>query len=297
MQDLAREVRLATRLLFKERRFTMLAVAVLGLGIGVNNTQFILVNAICIRGLPIERVDRVVWFGARDTRDRDLPLSYRELEEARASSGSFEGIAGFAAAPMVVGDEGRAPDRANGLYISANGLGVLRERPVLGRDFTPEDDIAGAPPVAILGGGLWQSRYGGDPAIVGRTIRVDNTPVTVVGVVRAGFRFPAQTELWRPLTAMPGITAERRTARALNVFGRMRNDNSIADTRGRLAGLSARLARVHADTDQGIRFTAMPINERYNGRITDQVWVVFIAVGIVAPLIACANAANLLLMR
>src|SRR5262245_45277193 len=173
MQDFAREVRLAARLLFKERRFTTLAVAVLGLGIGVNNTQFILVNAICIRGLPIERVNRLAWFAARDVRDRDLPLSYRELEDVRVSSGPFEGVAGFAAAPMAVGDDGRAPDRANGLYLSANGLGLLREKPILGRDFTTEDDAAGAPPVAILGGALWQSRYGGDPAIVGRTIRVD----------------------------------------------------------------------------------------------------------------------------
>ena len=297
MVELAREVRLAIRLLLKDRRFTILAVTVLGLGIGVNNTQFILVNAICIRGLPIERVDRVVWFTARDARDRDLPMSYRELEEAEASSGPFEGVAAFAAAPTVVGDEGRAPDRAAGLYISANGFNLLREKPVLGRAFEPEDDRAGAPSVAILGGALWKSRYGGDPAIVGRTIRIDGTPTVVVGVARDGFRFPANTELWRPLAAMPGITTERRTARALSVFGRMRDDNTLSDTRGRLASLSARLSREHADTNQGIRFTAIPINERYNGRITDQVWLVFISVGVVTLLIACANAANLLLMR
>jgi putative ABC transport system permease protein len=291
------DLRLAARLLLKDRRFTFLAVTVLALGIGVNNTQFILVNAICIRGLPVERVDRVVSFGARDARDRDLPLSYREFDEIRAAADAFESVAAFAAAPMVIGDEGRAPDRASGLYVSPNALGLLRARPMLGRDFEPADDRVGAPAVAILGGALWKSRYGGDTAIVGRTIRVDGTPAVVVGVMRDDFRFPANTELWRPLGAMPGITAERRAARALGVFGRMSDGTTLGDTRGRLAALSATMSREHADTNQGIRLTAIPLNERFNGRITDQVWLVFIAVGIVVLLIACANAANLLLMR
>src|SRR6266850_3189351 len=210
------ELRLAVRLLFKDRRFTMLAVTVLGLGIGVNNTQFILVNAICLRGLPIERVDRVVWFGARDARARDVSLSYRELDEAQSlssGSGGVEGIAAFASAPMVIGDEGRAPDRALGLYISANGFSLLREKAALGRELEPGDDRAGAPASVVLGSGLWKSRYGGDPSIVGRIVRIDGTPSTVVGVMRDDFRFPSNTELWRPLSLMPGLTTERRTAR------------------------------------------------------------------------------------
>src|SRR5438034_8914320 len=291
------DLRFAFRLLAKDRRFSLLAVAVLGLGIGVNNTQFILVNAICIRGLPIERVDRVVWFAARDVRDRDLALSYRELEESRAAAGPFDGLAAFGSAPMVVGDEGRAPDRAAGLYISANGFRLLRETPALGRDFEPGDDRVGAPAVAILGGALWKSRYGGDPAIVGRTIRIDGTPAIVVGVMRDGFRFPTNVELWRPLATMAGVTTERRTARALSVFGRMGDGNTLSDTRGRLTAMSARLSHDHPETNQAIRITAIPINERYNGRITDQVWLIFISVGVLVLLIACANVANLLLMR
>src|SRR5262245_21534616 len=291
------DLRLAIRLLLKDRRFTMLAVAVLAIGIGVNNTQFILVNAICIRGLPIDRVDRVIWFSARDARDRDLPLSYRELEEIRAAGAGVDGIAAFAAAPMVIGDEGRAPDRAAGLYASANPLGLLREKPILGRDFGPDDDRLGAPPVAILSGALWKSRYGGDGALVGRTIRIDGTPAVVVGVMRDDFRFPANTELWRPLGAMPGIATERRNARAVSAFGRMSDDGTLGDARGRLVTLSATLSREHADTNQGIPVTAVPNNERSNRRITDQVWLVFITVGVVVLLIACANAANLLLMR
>src|SRR5215510_2131343 len=123
------DLRFAFRVLAKDRRFTILAVTVLGLGIGVNNTQFILLNAHCIRGLPIDRVDRVVWFGARDARDRDVGWSFREFEELKSSASSFEAIAAFAGAPMVVGDEGRAPDRVSGLYISSTGFRLLREHP------------------------------------------------------------------------------------------------------------------------------------------------------------------------
>jgi putative ABC transport system permease protein len=294
------DLRFAFRMLAKDRRFAILAVTVLGLGMGVNNTQFILVNAICLRGLPIERVDRVVWFGARDTRDRDLGLSYREFDEAHSLSsvsGALEGIAAYASAPMVIGDEGRAPDRALGLYISANGFRLLREKASLGRDLEPGDDRAGAPAVVVLGGGLWKSRYGGDPSIVGRTIRIDGTPSTVVGVMRDDFRFPSNTELWRPLSLMPGLTTERRTARALSVFGRLADGVTLADVRGRLGTLTAKLSHDYSETNQGIRLTVVPINERFNGRITDQVWIIFVTVGFVVLLVACANVANLLLMR
>ena len=291
------DLRFAFRMLAKDRRFAILAVTVLGLGIGVNNTQFIVLNAHCIRGLPIERVDRVVWFAARDARDRDVGWSYREVEELRSSGLAFEGLAAFAGAPMVVGDEGRAPDRASGLYISASGFRLLREKPALGRDFEPADDRVGAPAVVILGNGLWKSRYGGDPAIVGRTIRVDGAPSIVVGVMRGDFRFPLATELWRPLAQMPGLTTERRTARALSVFGRLADGAALTDVRAALTALSARLSHDYPETNQGIRVTAIPINERYLGRLTDQVWVVFMTVGVVVLLISCANVANLLLMR
>jgi len=237
MSELVRDLRFAVRLLAKDRRFTALAVAVLGLGIGVNNTQFILVNAICIRGLPIERVDRVVWLAARDSRDRDLALSFRELEDINAAavvsaaSGSSRrapdfGVAAFANAPMVVGDEGRAPDRAAGLYISANGFRLLRERPALGRDFEPGDDRPGAPAVVMLGSALWKSRYGGDPAVVGRSIRIDGTPSIVVGVMREGFRFPSNTELWRPLAA------NRARAQRVRTDGRRRDVDRRAGAPG-----------------------------------------------------------------
>ena len=297
VQEVWRDFRFAIRLLKKERGFTLVAATVLGLGIGVNNTQFILVNAICIRGLPIDKPDRVLFFSARDARDQELSLSFREFDAIRSSTRGFTGFAAFANAPLAVGDEGRAPDRALGTYLSAGAFRLLGAVPMLGRDFEPADDRPGAQPVTILASSLWRSRYSSDPSIVGRAIRINGTPSIVAGVMADGFRFPSNTEVWQPLALMPGIMTERRTARALSVFGRMADGAAIVDVRGQLAALTTRLSHDYPETNQTLRLAAIPINDRYNGRLTDSVWLAFMTVGVVVVLIACANVANLLLMR
>src|SRR5438552_8421128 len=297
LQDLGRDFRFAARLLVKERAFTSVVVIVLGLGIGVANLQLVLIDATCIRGLPIPRVDRVLFVGARDSHDRDVTLAYREFEHIRDATGGVSGVAAFASAPAVLGDEDRAPDRALVTYISAPTFALLRERPLLGRDFEPRDDRSGATPVAILTAGVWKSRYAGDASIVGRSVRINGTPTTIVGVMREPFRFPSVTDVWLPLAAMPGISTERRAARALNVVTRMTDDATLAGIRAALAAQADQLSRTYPATNAGVKLTAVPINEHYTGRLTDTVWMAFAGVGIVVLLIACANAANLLMMR
>jgi putative ABC transport system permease protein len=194
MQDAAHDVRLAVRLLRKDVGFTVVMVLVLGAGIGVSNTQFTLLNAICLRGLPIERPDRVLSVEGRDPRDRRLGLSFRELEEVRSAAPAFAGVAASADLSVAVGDAGRTPDRAVGTYISSEAFGLLHARPLLGRVFEAGDDRPGAQPVAILANGFWKARYGGDPAIVGRAIRTNGTPTLVVGAARERFEFPGRVD-------------------------------------------------------------------------------------------------------
>jgi putative ABC transport system permease protein len=297
LQDLARDLKFAFRLLAKEPGFTALAVAVLGLGIGVTNFQAVLVNAICVRGLPIPRVDRVVYIAARDVRDHEQALSYRELEEVRASIGASVDLAAFGSSRVIVGDEGRAPDRALAVYLSAGAFSILDATPALGRAFEPVDDRPGAPAVALLAHAFWMSRYGGDPAVVGRRVLIDGTPTAIVGVMADGFRFPVATDLWQPLALMPGIATAKRTVRSLAAIGRLAESATLADVRGRLDGATTRLSHDYPATNTGMRLTAVPINDKYNGRLTDPVWIAFMSVGVIVLLIACANAANLLLMR
>src|SRR5262245_18980958 len=296
-QDLARDARFAVRLLSRDRGFTIVVATVLGLGIGTANLMFVLVDAVCVRGLPIPRVDRVVFVGARDAQKRDLAISYREFDRIRAATPGVDDVSAFAGAPAVLGDDDRAPDRAFATYVSAPMFQMLRERPQLGRDFTPPDDRPGATPVAILAAGIWRSRYASDPSVIGRMIRINATPTAIVGVMREPFRFPSVTEVWLPLSAMPGITTEQRAARALNVVMRMQDDASLASVRPALAGEADALAREYPATNAGVTLDAVTINERYNGRLTDTVWIAFMLVAAIVLLVACANAANMLLMR
>jgi putative ABC transport system permease protein len=297
LQDAAQDAGHAVRLLRKDAGFTVVAVLVLGAGIGVSNTQFTLLTATCLRGLPIERPDRVLAIGARDTRGRRLGLSYREFEELRTAASSFAGLAASMGASLAVGDADRAPDRAAGTYLSANAFALLGERPRLGRDFDPADDHPGAQPVAILASGFWKARYGGEPSVIGRAVRVNGTPTVVIGIAREHFAFPSNTDVWLPLALAPGVATDRRTARALTVFGRLRNGTLTAEARGQIGAVSARLAHDFPDSNNGIDVTAVPINDFYNADITNPAWLAFITVAIVVLLIACANAANLLLMR
>lgn len=297
LQDVSRDLRLAVRLMATYRAFTAAIIAVLGLGIGIASLQFTLIDAICVRGLPIERVDRVVFLGARDAGRRDVALTYEEYELLRDTGAGVEGTTAFASAPGVVGDDSSAPDRVLVTYASAPVFDVLRERPRLGRGFQPSDELSGASPVGVLSATYWASRYGSDPTIVGRQIRVNGQWTTVVGVMKAPLRFPAVTDVWLPLSAMPGPSASRHTARVLSVIGRLDDDGDLPEVRAALASASAELARRDPARPRGLTLTAVPINERYNGRLTDPVWLAFGGIALVVLLSACANAATLLLLR
>jgi hypothetical protein len=122
---------------------------------------------------------------------------------------------------MTLGDDGHAIERASAAYVSTNTFQVLGDRPVVGRDFVPQDDQPGAPAVVILGSRLWTTRYNADPSIVGRRVRVNGVPSTVIGVMPDGFRFPVVSDMWQPLAQLPGVTTQTRDTRQLQVFGRL----------------------------------------------------------------------------
>jgi len=301
LQDAAQDVRFALRMFANDRVFTLIAAAVLAIGIGVDNTLLMAVNAACLRGLPIARADQVLFVGGRDERGTDTNLSFREFETIRAAAPAFLGLTAHASSMASigpVGDEARAAERALLTYFSTGGFALLGVQPMLGRDFTDADHQPGAPSVTILGGGLWTRHYGADPAIVGRAIRVNGAPSIVIGVIQAGFKFPRFTELWQPLQQGPSrLTADLRNTRGLELFGRLRDGRTLGDARSEIEPIAARLAHDFPETNQHITFRVVPINDRYNQSVTDPSWVGLMIVGAIVLLIACANAANLLLMR
>jgi len=295
--SLWQDLRFAVRLLAKDRWFTAVAAVALVLGIGVNNTVFTIVNSVLIRGLPFDDPDRIMSLGTRDARGSDRGLSWLEFQDWRESAKSFAGISAFSGATMNVSDEGRAPERFGGPYISANAFSLIGEKPILGRDFRPDEDKPGAAPVVILGNGIWKNRYGSDPNVIGRTIKVNELAVTVVGVMPPGFRFPVNADMWIPAVHLAGLADQKRDARNFEVFGRLAPGVTQPRALAELSAIAARLSHDFPDTNKDLRPTVMTFNERYNGGTIRLIFLTLMgAVGFVL-LIACANVANLLLAR
>jgi putative ABC transport system permease protein len=291
------ELRLAARLLVKDRGFTILAALALGLGIGVNNTFFSLVNAAVLRGLPIDAAEEVVFLSLRDARNQPRALSYPEYEDLRREGRTFASVGGYATAPMTLVDEAISPERVVGASLSTPGFRVLGVAPLHGREFRAEDDRSGAPAVVLLSEQLWHRRYGGQSSVLGRIITVNGEPATVIGVMPDGFRFPGNADIWRPLGSVPALAKPSRDARLLSVFARLAPATSRAQAQEEFASFRERWAKESPAVYDGLRTSIVPINEQFFGRVTDTVWLAFITAGTLVFVIACANVANLLLMR
>ncbi len=294
--ELVQDLTFSARLLTKERLFTCAAVMALGLGIGINNMLFTIVNASCIRGLPIAGVNRIAYLESRDGQ-RDGGLSYGDVEEIRSAAQAFDGLAAFTTAPATLAEDDRAPDRVTSSSMSAEGFDIFDGSPMIGRLFGHDDDRPDASPVVVLAGRLWRTRYGADPGVLGRVVRLDGAPATVIGILPDDFRLPGNADVWLPLAQLsPKIRADRG-ARSLGAVARLRDGITIPGAAEEVDAISTRIAREHHETNAGVRFSAVPLNERYNGRITDPVWIAFMSVGGLLVLIACSNVANLLLAR
>jgi putative ABC transport system permease protein len=292
------DVRFAGRLLVKDKWFTLVAAIALALGIGVNATVFTFVNAVLIRGLPIPESDRAVAVSSFDrVRNQPRPVSYLDFRDWRDTSKSFEMMGAYNGLPANVSDEGQPPERFQGSHMSAINFQILGTQPVIGRTFTAEDDRPGAPAVAIIGHGMWVNRYGRNPAIIGRTIRINDVPTTVIGVAPDGFRFPFNTDVWLPLGMIPGLEEQRRNARSLNVFGRLAVGVSREQAQSELINISRRIEAENTDTNKDIQARVQTFNESQNGGPIRAMFLSLMGAVAFVLLIACANVANLLLSR
>jgi predicted permease len=290
------DVRFAIRMLLKDRWFTFVAVLALGLGIGVNTTVFTFVNAVLIRGLPYNDSDRIMIVTTRNTTQQNPGVaSYQDLEDWRAQSKSFTGLACFQQTSMNVTDSGHPPERTPGARVCANTFSLLGQPMHLGRDFLPSEDKKGAEPVVIIGYGVWKSRYGGDPNILGRPLKINGVAATIVGVMPEGVRFPSNADMWQPL--VPNENSLRRNQRNMTVVGRLAPGISQAEAQAEMSGIARQLASQFPDTNENIDALVMTFNQRFNG---GPIRIIFLAlmgaVGFVL-LIACANVANLQLAR
>ena len=305
------DLRFSARLLIKDRWYTAVAVTALSLGIGLNSTIFTFVNAVLLRGLPYDHPERIIAITSANLAEgqNTLPVSFPDLEDWRAAQRSCEGLAAFRPGTMNVSDATRPAERTNGAYVTANLFRLLGQPMKLGRDFGEDDDRPGAPSVAILGHGVWRDRYASDPGVVGRTIRVNDVPTVVVGIMAEGVKFPNNADMWQPLVQAPGMLTSppgrpkegkdrwRRNARTLMVIARLRAGVPIAQAQADIGGISQRLEKQFPDTNKGIGTRVMTWNERVNGGPIRVVFLLLMGAVALVLLIACANVANLLLAR
>jgi len=298
MHRILQDLRFAFRRLVKDRWFTLAAITALALGIGANSAVFTLVNAVLLRGLPFDRPDRIMWVDTHDTRGRNFGVSLQDFEDWRRSSRTFAGMTLVQSGGLSISGDDRVPENYAGGYISANAFDLIGVKPVAGRGFVPADDEPGAEAVALISGDIWKSRYGADPSVIGKAIRINALPVTLIGVMPPGLKWPFQHEVWVPMSQIPPVLRARgRQGRGYVVYGRLADGVTLEQSRTEMANVSAQLAEQYKETNKDITAAVNPFLDRVvGGGIKTIFWSLMGAVAFVL-LIACSNVANLLLAR
>ncbi len=285
----------ALRQMRRAPAFTALAVATLALGIGANSAIFALVDATLLRPLPVPSPDRLVIFSERTSSGSRSRVSAPNLIDWRDRTRSFEGMAGFAPRVGAMVMAGRTPESVSRQWVTAGFFDVFGVSPIVGRVFTPADNVAGAANAVVLGETFWRSRFGGDPAIAGRSVRLDGEDYTVVGVVPRAFQLTGRTNLWAVLQIDRDPAS--RGQHFLQAVGRLREGSSVDAGRADLEAVAAGLAREFPATNAGRRVQVEPLHDALIGSELRLTSMLFLGVVGFVLLICCANVAHLLLAR
>jgi putative ABC transport system permease protein len=293
LDHLTRDVRFGLRMLAKRPAFTTIAILALALGIGADTAMYSIVNGALSWDMGLANRDSIVAVTSTDnSRAVDWGTSYPDFQYFRAHIKSLVGLAAYRIESANLSDRLALPERYSCAEMSANGFSVVGQKPALGRDFVAADERPGAPPVVMLTYNVWSDRYGRNPAIVGKTITINDIPHTVIGVMPAGRRFPEETDLW---SALPPDAA--RDNRNLILFGKLRKGVPLASARAEIASIAGDLAAEYPNTNKNFTAIAVPIVQLTGLYFMEPVILaLFVAVGFVL-LIACADVANMLLAR
>jgi putative ABC transport system permease protein len=305
LDQLAREIRYAARVLRRSPGVTILSIGTMGLGIGVSATLFTLVDCIALRPLPYPEPDRLVriFDTNRESGVRRTGVASGNLADWRLRAAAFSGIAGYYAMGRTLSVDGQA-DVLITANVSRDFFDVAGVRPLVGRPFTEEETRAatftvanaptGADPVVILSYRLWQQRFGGDPSVIGRLVSLERRSFKIVGVMPERFDLPEPgVQLWIPWRLAPD---DPRDQHYLGAIGRLKPGISMARAEGELGAVAAELAEEYPKTNRGFGVELSPLASETIGGAAAVLWMLLGAVGLVL-LVACANVALLSLLR
>ena len=296
METLLRDIRYGVRSLLKRPGFTVIALVALALGIGANTAIFSLVNAVLLRPLPFAEPDRLVWVWGNikggGNRASVAPLDFLDY---RQQNSTFEEFAASMALRFNLTGDGE-PERLEASGVTGNYFKALGATPAFGRTFELENEKPGSDQVAVLSYGFWQRRFAGDPGIINKTITLDGKSCAVLGVMPPDFSFPRAADVWVPINfdIAPGM--KQRKAHFLRPIGKLKPGVTMAQAQADTDAIARRLEEQYPESNSGWNLRLVSLREQLVGNTRPTLFILFGAVGFVL-LIACANVANLLLVR
>jgi putative ABC transport system permease protein len=305
MSTFFQDLRYGLRMLFKNPGFTFTAIVTLALGIGANTAIFSVINAVLLRPLPYEEPEQLVAVWESDTRraEQRSTFSYPNFFDLRTRNSSFENASMYYTSSKAL-TEIETPVNLTAAVVSSEIFSVLKSRPLIGRTFTADEEKPGEL-VVVLSYTVWQRQFGGDPGVIGRSIKLDDRLHTVIGVMRSGFQFPIQAdpvELWvtsaldaTPVDGEPPQT-DNRGSHYMQVIARLKPGVSIDQARADATVIAKQLEAEYPDENTYKGINVFPFHEDIVEDYSQALWLILGAVGCVL-LIACANVANLFLAR
>ena len=295
IESAVRNLRYAVRSLAKTPAFTITVVLTLALGIGANSAVFSAINAVLLRPLPFPNGDRLVKLGQSQPKLPQPFLAPVRLEDWNRLNTTLTGIAGYYTEDTSE-TSAEIPEKLERAWVTQRFLEVLGVAPALGRDFSTQEEHLGGPSAVLISDRLWRRRFGADPGVLGKTLRLPRTPFVIVGVMPPSFAFPDRdVDLWG--SAPPDAPyAQRRDLTWFNAVGRLKPGVSLAAARANLAAVQAGLGRQFPDPDASITPVMEPLKDVTVGGVRRSLWLLFGSVSLLL-LIACTNIAALLLSR
>jgi putative ABC transport system permease protein len=292
MDTVLQDIRYALRMLWKHRFATFICAGALALGMGANTAIFSMAEAFLLHPVPLDEVNRIV--AVVDSKPRQniektsvAPATYLEWQE---QSRSFDRLGAYTWDGVNFTGDG-TPQKIQDFLITANFFSTLGVQPHLGRDFLPEEGEPGKNQELILSYGLWERRYAADPKILGKVVKVDGKPFTIVGVMGKGFDFPMSAEAWLPM-AFDAKQRVERDNRPLWVIGHLKNGVPFEQANAEMLTIAQHQAAAYPDAYKDWQLRVMPLGEFATGDLTRQYTLLLLgAVGFVL-LIACADVAN-----
>jgi predicted permease len=297
LETLLQDLRYGARMLFKNPGFTLIAALTLALGIGATTAIFSLLDTVLLRPLPFRDPERLVmlWEGAAHTGNHRNPLAPANYADWKAQNQSFEDVAALEYTSYNLTGSGE-PERVQAQKVTANFFWLLGVTPILGRNFLPEEDRPDGHKVALLSYGYWQRKFGGDAAVIGKEILLDEQQYMIVGVMPVGFQFLSkEMSLWTP-KAFTSKELATRTESYLTVVARLKPGVTLTQAQADSTAIAQRINREHPLPNYELTASLIPLREQLTGDVRLVLLVLMVAVGFVL-LIACANIANLMLAR